>query len=109
MPPKSAPGYDLRAIYQWLQERNGQVSGDARQRLDAAKAGLAELELAQKKSELIPRIGAEKEKLRLTRAFVSILEQLGADIAGRIAGKTPKECRKIVDQRVRELRTELAK
>lgn len=110
-PKKTAGGYDVAAWRSWRESRSGtqEASGtEWRQRAAKAQALLREHELEVKLGHYVSRADAEAGRLELLRWFAAVLERAGSDLAVRVAGKSPREVKSIVQGYFDDLRAQAA-
>jgi phage terminase Nu1 subunit (DNA packaging protein) len=109
---KYSRGYRVESFKKWLSsqgrdpKRKGKVHAkfeDARARERAAKAELAEMELAKRRGEYMPMdVVKERDLYRISIVRQGLLS-LPKAIAGVVTKMTPAEAEKEIERRVREL------
>lgn len=99
MPAKTERGYDVRDIIAWRfgQSEDVEERASARRRLEVAKADLAELDRDSRRGQLVNRNDVKKQNIKRMRAFVTMLDSVGSEMAGKIAGKRMAEVKKLLD------------
>ena len=113
-PVKGPAGYDLSAWVAWRDEQlrpneqDPETSADADRRYKIAKARREELRVGELEGKLIRKTTAARERIGLVRRFVGVLEQLPANLQSRLAGKKPRQFRKIIEAEIARQRERLA-
>jgi len=106
------PTSSVRAAKAWLaknvQRRTGAV-GNATQLLRAAQASLAELQVAQRRGELMPFVDVQRFASEAVVAVTTQLEGLPGRLAGTLAGMTdPAKIGILLRDEIRRIRAGMA-
>ena len=85
------------------------LDGDARKRLDAARADLAELDLAERKGELIPAQEVADEIMVMVSNMKARLVAIPSKTAPLISPEAPARTEKIIREQIYEALEELSR
>lgn len=112
-PAKTKRGYDLQKWVAWRAEGYSDVANrqrwlKAQRRFKEARADLEELKLDRERARLVPAELAQEQRLQILRWAVGVFERAGSELSSRLAGRKPREVKKIVDDYFNDVRREAA-
>jgi phage terminase Nu1 subunit (DNA packaging protein) len=110
-PPPVDGVWDLVAVAKWREEQSRPASVEdesSKQRLERAKAEMAEIELAQRRGELISRAEVDNHNLQRIVSLRNALLALPRQLAPKLEGLDVRAMMGVIQSRVEQLLDDFA-